>query len=181
MDYTSLSILIEGNDDERFFDNIVKPLVQDRYIRLKFWQHSKKLYKKRAAYINSIKAMNGDYIYVCDNDTAPCITAKKEEICKLKGMDRDKIIVVVKEIESWYLAGLNDKALKKLGIAKNLRKKIKTTNNITKDDFNRMIPKNMPRIEFMRKILEKYNVDVAKEKNISFGYFLDKWICCAME
>ena len=79
---------------------------------------------------------------------------------------------MVKEIESWYLAGLDEKALKKLGI----HKRIRTTDNVTKEEFNQLIPKNMPRIEFMRKILESYNVEIAKERNRSFGYFLNKWI-----
>ncbi|MFQ6057194.1 MAG: hypothetical protein ACE5J3_14580, partial [Methanosarcinales archaeon] len=83
----------------------------------------------------------------------------------------DKIIVVVKEIESWYLAGLDENTSKKLGI----RKKIRTTNSITKEEFNQLIPKNMPRIEFMRKILKNYDVEIAKVRNRSLGYFLNKW------
>ena len=34
----------------------------------------------------------------------------------------------------------------------------------------------MSRIEFMRKILENYDIDIGKEKNNSFGYFLNKWV-----
>jgi len=34
----------------------------------------------------------------------------------------------------------------------------------------------MPRIEFMREILKNYDAEIAKERNRSFGYFLNKWI-----
>ena len=71
-----------------------------------------------------------------------------------------------------YLAGLDENASKKVGI----RKTIKTTDNITKEHFNQLIPKKMPRPEFMRKILENYDIGAAEGRNRSFGYFLNKWI-----
>ncbi|MFQ6120514.1 MAG: hypothetical protein ACE5KE_11615, partial [Methanosarcinales archaeon] len=123
--------------------------------------------------VKSINSMKADYIYVRDLNDAPCITAKKEKITNKfnRIIAEDKIIVVVKEIESWYLAGLDENTSKKLGI----RKKIRTTNSITKEEFNQLIPKNMPRIEFMRKILKNYDVEIAKVRNRSLGYFLNKW------
>ena len=175
MAYKILFILLEGDDDERFFEN-VKPLFQKRYPWIKPWKYSQKprKHEKTVNFINSINSMKADYIYVRDLNDAPCITAKKEKITRELDhiVIEDKILVVVKEIESWYLAGLDEKALKKLGI----RKRIRTTDNVTKEEFNQLIPKNMPRIEFMRKILESYNVEIAKERNGSFGYFLNKWI-----
>ena len=116
--------------------------------------------------------MNADYIFARDFNDAPCITAKKEKITsKFNQITEDKIIVVVKEIESWYLAGLDDKSLKKIGI----RKRIRTTDNITKEKFNQLIPKNMLRTDFMQEILKYFDVEIAKERNGSFGYFLNKW------
>jgi hypothetical protein len=150
-----LFILLEGDDDERFFENVVKPLIQKRYLWRKPWKYSQKprKHEKTVKFINSINSMKADYIYVRDLNDAPCIIAKKEKITRELDhiVIEDKILVVVKEIESWYLAGLDENA------------------------FNQLIPKNMPRIEFMRKILESYNVEIAKERNGSFGYFLNKW------
>ncbi|MFQ6072426.1 MAG: hypothetical protein ACE5KT_06980 [Methanosarcinales archaeon] len=174
MTYKLLFILLEGNDDERFFEKVVKPLFQKRSCTIRFWKYSQQKHERIVNLIKSIKSMNGDYIYVRDFNNAPCITAKKEEIKSKFNqiITEDKIIVVVKEIESWYLAGLDERALKKVGI----RKKIRTTANITKKEFNQLIPKNMPRIEFMHEILENYNVETAKRRNKSFKYFLNKWI-----
>ena len=103
---------------------------------------------------------------------ATSLITKRDKITgEFNQIAETKIIVVVKEIESWYLAGLDENTSKKLGI----RKKIGTIDNITKEHFNQLIPGTMPRIEFMRKILENYDVEIAKERCGSFGYFLNKW------
>ena len=172
MSYKHLFILLEGNDDERFFEKIVKSLLQERYSTIKIWKYSQRKQEKIVALVNSINSMKADYIFARDFNDSPCITAEKEKITgKFKQIADDKIIVVVKEIESWYLAGLDENTSIKVGI----RKKIRTANRITKEDFNRLIPKNMARIEFMRNILENYDVEIAKRRNRSFGYFLNKW------
>ncbi|MEA3281368.1 MAG: hypothetical protein U9Q68_02245 [Euryarchaeota archaeon] len=174
MDYKLLFILIEGDDDKRFFESVVEPFIQERYSAIKFGQYAKKDKKWKVKFIKSIKLMKADYICVGDIDDFPCITTKKEKLTDDFGkkITVDRIVIVVKEIESWYLAGLDETVSKKLGI----RKKIKTTDNITKEHFNQLIPKKMPRPEFMLKILENYDVEVAEGKNGSFGYFLNKWM-----
>ena len=174
MDYKLLFIFIEGNDDKRFFESVVEPSLQEKYSAIKFPKYAEKDKKRKVNFIKSINAMKADYICIGDIDDFPCITAKKEKITD--GFDKkinvDRIAIVIKEIESWYLAGLDEKASKMLGI----RKKIKTTDKITKEHFNQLIPKNMPRTEFMQKILENYDTKVAEGKNKSFGYFRNKWM-----
>jgi len=171
MTYKRLVILLEGNDDERFFKKIVKPFFQKRY-SVEFWKYSRLKDARIVNFVKSINAMKADYIFARDFNDAPCVTAKKEKITgKFNQVTEDKVIVVVKEIESWYLAGLDENASKKLGI----RKKIGITDNITKEHFNQLIPKNMPRTDFMQEILKNYDVEIAKGKNSSFGYFLNKW------
>lgn len=176
MAHKILFILLEGDDDERFFENVVKPLIQKRYLWIKPWKYSQKprKHEKTVNFIKSINSMKADYIYVRDLNDAPCITVKKEKITRDLDhiVTEDKILVVVKEIESWYFAGLDENTSKKL----NIRKEIRTADSITKEEFYQIIPKNMPRIEFMRKILKNFDVEIAKERNRSFGYFLNKWI-----
>ena len=172
MAYKRLVIFLEGNDDERFFKKIVKPFFQKRY-RVEFWKYSQVKDARIVNFVNSINSMNADYIFARDFNDAPCITAKKEKITgKFNQIAEDKVIVVVKEIESWYLAGLDENVSKKLGI----RKRIGITDKITKEKFNQLIPKNMPRTDFMQEILESYDIEIAKGRNRSFGYFLNKWI-----
>ena len=174
MDYKLLFILIEGDDDERFFKGVVESSFQERYSAIQFWKYADKNKKVRANFIKSLNAMKADYICIGDIDDFPCITARKEKITD--GFDKqitvDRIAIVIREIEGWYLAGLDETASKRLGI----RKKIKTTDNVIKEHFNQLIPRGMPRSVFMRKILENYDVGVAEGKNKSFGYFRDKWM-----
>ncbi|MEA3324587.1 MAG: hypothetical protein U9Q37_05535 [Euryarchaeota archaeon] len=174
MEYNLLFILIEGDDDERFFESVVKPFLQERYSAIKFWQYAEENEKRKVNFIKSITSMKADYICIGDIDDVPCVTSKKEKITDDfdKKITKDKIIIVIKEIEGWYLAGLDENASKKFGI----RKKIKTTDNVVKEHFNQLIPKKMPRSAFMRKILENYDVKVAEGKNRSFEYFLNNWM-----
>lgn len=125
MPYKLLFILLEGDDDERFFEKIVKPHLQKRYSTTKFWKYSQQKQERIVNIVKSINSMKADYICVRDFNDAPCITAKKEKIT---------------------------------------------------GKFNQLIPKNMPRIEFMVEILENYDVEIAKGRNRSFGYFMNKWI-----
>lgn len=174
MTYKLLFILLEGNDDERFFDKVFKPLFEKRSRIIKFWKYSQQQQKRTLNLIRSIESMNGDYIYVTDLNDAPCTTAKKEGIKSELGqrMKEDNIIVVIREIEGWYLAGLDESTSKKLGMSKNMV----STDRLTKEEFNQLVPKSISRIEFMQKILKNYGVEIAKGKNTSFGYFLNKWI-----
>ena len=75
-----LFILLEGDDDERLFEKIVKPLLQKRYSTTKFWKYSQQKQEKIVNFVKSINSMKADYICVRDFNDAPCITAKKEKI-----------------------------------------------------------------------------------------------------
>ncbi|MHC4361138.1 MAG: hypothetical protein ACYSTN_10185, partial [Planctomycetota bacterium] len=84
--------------------------------------------------------------------------------------DINNVIVIVKEIESWYLAGLDSKNCKKLGI-----KVFRKTDNITKEQFDKLRPRKFnSRIDFMIEILKRFSMETAKRKNKSFDYFIAK-------
>jgi len=170
--YRRLFILVEGNDDERFFKKIIIPELQKQYNTVSVIKHAAMKKKKVDNLIKSIKAMNADYMYFKDIDNFPCVTSKKEEIQqKHKHIDPDKIIIVIREIEAWYLAGLTNKACTKLKISNFM-----TTDNITKEKFNSLIPKKFTsRINFMLEILKIFSIKTAKSKNKSFKYFLKKY------
>jgi hypothetical protein len=78
---------------------------------------------------------------------------------------------VIKEIESWYLAGLTDESIQKFKI-----RSFKTTDDITKEKFDNSIPKKFDsRIDFMLEILRYFSIEIANQKNKSFKYFDDKY------
>lgn len=171
MGYKRLFIWVEGEDDIRFFNKIIKPMFETNYDLVEVISYATLKEKKVGNFLKSIKAMNADYIYVTDINNTPCITAKKQKIQnKLKNINEDRIAVVVKEIEGWYLAGLSNTEFK------NLKIRIpNTTNNITKEQFNDLIPKKFDsRIDFMIEILKYFSIKIAKQKNKSFKYFIEK-------
>ena len=124
----------------------------------------------RTKYIRTIlNKENWDYICACDIDTSACYPEKKRSfISKNILIEEDKIVVVIKEIESWYLAGIDNDFLRSIRAGLIDR----NCNEITKEIFNNLIPKKMPRAIFLNKILENYNTDLAKRNNSSFLYFL---------
>lgn len=166
-----LFILVEGNDDERFFTRVVKPLLQERYSRIQIWKYSRKKLEKTKNFVRSIQLMKADYVYVTDLDEAPCVTSKKEEVLKKVGIDGGHTLIVVKEIEGWFLAGLQEKEWGRLGIPP-----IPDTDSIVKEDFNAIVyGRIQSRIAFMERILKRYDIEAAKGKNRSFRYFLDRY------
>jgi len=175
MEYERLFIWVEGEDDLRFFNRIIKPAFEGKYNLVEVRAYAALKREKVSNYLRSIKAMDAAYIFVTDMNQAPCITARKEEIeDKFRNVDKDKIIVVIKEIESWYLAGLDDACSKKCGI-----RPCKTTDTIIKEQLNNMTPKKFSssRIDFLQEILKYFEVEIAKQKNKSFRYFLGKHDC----
>lgn len=166
-------IWIEGGDDRRFFDRIIKPILNKKYdwVEVIEYTHLKK--EKISSYLKSIKAINNaGYVYLTDINDAPCITARKQEILdEVKNVDEDKIVVVIKEIESWYLAGLGIRQCKDLGICT-----LNSTDKITKEQFDGLIPREFySRISFMLEILNCFSISVAKQKNRSFKYFTEEY------
>ena len=171
MPYKQLWVIVEGNDDEKFFEKI-KPLLEKKYDSVQIWKYAQEPPKRIKNFLKSIKAMNSDYFFFRDINNSPCVTAKKKKLKKeyKKTIDVDNIIILIKEIESWYLSGLDAKKSKELKI-----RTFRNTDNITKEKFNGLIPKKFDsRIDFMAEILKRFSVETAKRKNRSFDYFMAK-------
>ena len=138
MPYRKLFIFLEGNADERFFDRLISPLYQKFYTDIQLWKYSQDPKEKVTNLLNSINSMPyADYIFVADMDESPCVTARKERIkSQFKKLSMDRILIVCREIESWYLAGLNDDARRQIKI----RRRFNKTDSISKEQFDRMMP-----------------------------------------
>ena len=119
--------------------------------------------------------MQADYIFVADKNSELCITSKKQILKnKYKKINENRILLVNCEIEGWYLAGLSDAISEKLKIPD-----FSTTECFTKEQFNDLIPKKfLPRRYFMRLLIDNhFHIEIAKKKNPSFNYFLEKYDC----
>ena len=169
-----LFILVEGNDDERFFAGVVVPVLKQKYNKVVIWQHAQKSNQAIEKMLISIQTMGADYFYVVDLDREDKIEDKKEIVIgRLEEICGKKIVIAVKEIEGWYLAGLGIEASRKLDVAY-----LERTDDIYKEDFNRLLPlaEKGSRISIMHEILKYFSVETARSKNASFDFFWSNFI-----
>jgi hypothetical protein len=172
--YKKLYIFVEGDDDNRFFNRIVKNLLKNSYNEIEIREYSQKTKEYINAFLESIRKMGAEYICQSDLDEVPCATKRKEKLKeRFSSFEENRIIVVKIEIESWYLALLNDDTCKKLKIKPS---EIRNTDHINKEKFNSLIPKKFDsRVDFMVEILDCASIETAKQRNTSFKYFIDKY------
>jgi 3,4-dihydroxy-2-butanone 4-phosphate synthase len=116
--------------------------------------------------------MGADYVLLGDINDHPDEEAKKQDLVHtFRKADKEKIVVVIKEIEGWYLAGLDEENSKKLGIPY-----LDNTDHITKEQFNNMRPGNFDsEIDFMVEIIKHFSVETAVKKNKSFKGFFKRY------
>lgn len=170
----TLYILLEGNDDERFFRTLLVPRLLRRYRSVKIWKYAREKRKKILRLIRVILRTGAEVLYVRDLNSAPSIRVKKREIrtCYEDTIPERSMIVVVMEIESWFMAGPPPSVLNTFGI--NLPNG--STDTLTKEGFNRLIPSGMARIQFLNELLAHYDFEWATRRNASFEYFVGHWL-----
>lgn len=173
MHSTLLYVLLEGNDDERFFARVLLPVLADEGYRVKVWKYAREKRKRTELFVRAVRKSGAGYLYVRDIDTAPTIATKKREIRSWyhHAVSEGRIVIVITEIESWYLAGVSGSVLRRFGISE----EIESTDSLTKEDFNRIVPDGMSRIHFMRELLARFDTGVAMERNESFSYFMHRY------
>jgi len=168
MSYRRLFIFCEGADDEQFFDAIVKPQLTAVYDQIRPVPYAQRGQEKIRAYLQNATQMGIDVLFIRDLDRKPCITARIESVRSVLGdsLSGDSIYVVVKEIESWYAAGLSRQRSEEM-----LGRPLQRTDELTKERFNNLLPEDTSRIDFMQRLLEHFDVSQARAKNHSFEYF----------
>jgi len=117
--------------------------------------------------------MKNDYIFVADIDQERSVRDKKQILYyRFSDISGRSIVVVIREIESWYLAGLSFDSAQELGVPDLLE-----TNQLTKEDFNTLIPHQFDsRIDFMFEILKSFSIETAINKNDSFRFFVTRYL-----
>ena len=174
MPYRQLHVWVEGGDDRLFFNTLMRPLLESWYDWIEVVQYAQRPPTWRRNYLRSIWSnRDASYIYMTDLNAAPCVTAKKEDVRgRMRQVEADRVMVVVPEIEGWYLAGLDAEHGARLGIGEPT-----ATDQITKEDFTRLRPRGFhSNREFMLEILSYFSVEVARQKNQSFDYFCRKFL-----
>jgi len=108
-----------------------------------------------------------------DRHTYQCITSRKNKrIDELNGeITSDKIIIVVEELESWCLAGID------ISIEEYADFVIpESRDDITKEDFDEIISNtSFNKNKLFNYLSFNFSVDLAIERNKSFKYFMKKY------
>jgi hypothetical protein len=174
MGYRRLFVLVEGNDDERFCSTILQPVFTARYDDVRFWQYSQERNDRIAGFLKSIGGMGADYLYLADADYCPCPSEKKNQLLEQfpRQLSTERIVVVVREIEGWYLAGLEDQRAEALKISAR-----QSTNQLTKEQFNQLIPARFggSRVDFLIELLKDYSLSLARQRNQSLDYLIKRF------
>jgi hypothetical protein len=167
-----LFILVEGEDDIRFFGRVIKPLFISRYDSVEIFPYASIKRQKVNNFLKSVAQMKNDYIFVADIDTERSVRDKKQILYHwFSNIGGGNIVIVIREIESWYYAGLPDEVLQKHGLPP-----LPSTDDLTKEDFNALIPLSFDsRIDFMFEILKSFSTGIAARHNRSFRFFVERY------
>jgi hypothetical protein len=175
MPYRELYIFVEGPDDSSFIEKIIKPKLGNSYQNINIQEYQSQKGKDKEYFIKLIKNLkrrSQDYFFFADINDDPCISQKKSRVFQKYHdiLDMHRIIIVKKEIESWYKAGLDINHCQQLKI-----KYHTDTNNLTKEEFSRTIPRKFDRYTFMLELLNCFSIEAAINSNSSFRYFITRY------
>lgn len=164
-----LHILVEGDHDGSLVERVIRPWLIERckYQDVDTFKYANRKKEIVENYIRSISEIGEDLLCLTDYTNAPCISGRKEDLIdnKIGAFDLAAIIVIVKEIEGWYLAGADDRCCRRMGISY-----INRTDNIRKQDFHSIISgsKYRTRTACRAEMLRSFDVMLATARNKSF-------------
>lgn len=167
-----LTVFVEGLSDLRFIKHHLelKGLTYEDDFTVAEYAGQKTI--KTNNHIKSIKQIPGrDYIFISDIDHRSLEETTDLLLNTYSELEIDNIKPVNREIESWYLAGLD------IGNSKlKLKKKIpRSTEQISKEQFLSHFD-CMEDVEIMLDILESFSIDLAKARNSSFQIY-EEYVC----
>jgi hypothetical protein len=166
-----LYVWVEGDNDERFFDAVLLPQVQDIYDFVKIVKYACMKTEKIVAFMDSIASMEASYVFVADRDDDPCVSAAKNRLlARLPNLDQSRLAIVVREIEGWYLAGVPaSKVLR-------YQRRHEDPNEITKEVFEAGRRRRyVSRVGYLIEILRAFDRAAAKSRSVSFAYVENKF------
>ncbi len=166
MGFRALYLFVEGDDDERFARTVISSRLSNRYDWIDTFQYAQEKPSRVSSYLRNIRAMGAEYFLLADINSSPCVPEKRQDLLRrFTELEGRRVIIVVKEVEGWYLAGVpgnNPWGLR--GPA--------DTSNVTKEQFDAAIPQVFSsRIDCMIEILKLFDVNTAGARNASFQYF----------
>lgn len=175
VDNSKLICLVEGNREIDFVINILrKEFTQlGKYSVVEAYKYKNVKKDENIKYINIMLSIGWDILCFADINSSRCVRTRKSKLIREDTgvVPKNRIVVIRKEIESWYLAGLDEHCCRKLGIVN-----LGMTDTINKDKCHQLIAKSKyrPREACMQEILKNFNMISGKEKNKTFSHFCQK-------
>lgn len=169
---TDFYILVEGPDDHRFFSRVLRSAFSNLGI-VHIVETSRMKRSYFSALMERIKSDAVGYLFVHDFDHAICVPARKDDLReKHPEVELERMMIVVQEIESWYMAGLTQAQSQKLQIPV-----YGQTDDLTKGRFEDIVSSNFGTVKLAKlSLLEAFSVDEARKNNTSFEYLFRKFI-----
>ena len=165
---------IEGPDDGRFIEQVIEPKLTTDNVNTHTYSRQPDQSVDQA--IAGFQGMYRDLYLLRDydegNQKCQCIVDRKDFVKdKFENIRKDQVIIVVDEIEAWYLAGISSESASDLGI-----NSYPNTNDVNKDDFLSELEesKYTSKKNFQMEIIKRFSIDTAKKKNNSFQYCLHR-------
>jgi hypothetical protein len=160
-----LMVFVEGKDDEAF----IKSVFADQSKNFHIIQYACMKKEKLNQWLLSIEnnPVYNDYLFLGDSDGKSLTECKNDLTAKHRLLKREKIVIVIYEIESWYYAGVDEENRKKLKFLKS----IDNTDNLTKEKFLSNLPPQTSKQCIKRQILDCFSAELARTRNKSFDRF----------
>jgi len=172
-----LHVLVEGDCDEDFVNAVIHPWLvgrgrYDEVIPFKYANRRKQVVED---YVWVVTRRGEDLLCLTDLTHARCVPERMRQLIdhEIGTFDPAMVFVVVKEIEGWYLAGVDSSGCRKMGIRYEGR-----TDQLKKEDFNGVIAKSKfrPRSACRYEMLKNYDLELAATRNGSLHRLFDRFL-----
>jgi hypothetical protein len=165
-------IYVERDDDVLLFGRVITPLVEKTNARVVIRSYRQLRNSDVKNKLVALASSGWKRLLVGDMNDSPSIPERKRKLNRIYGpLADDEILIVEKEIEGWYLAGLTEARRNEIGIARVPN----DFEKIIKEVFREFIPKMFAsRADFLLEILKNYSVETAMKNSGSFAYAIRK-------
>jgi hypothetical protein len=161
---------VEGDDDQRFLERIISPLLADKYPIIKYFRYAPCVPKEVCNLVRSIET-SWDYFFLADLDQNECLIRKREAVCeRMRAVNLRQVVIVEREIESWYASGVDANTAKKIGF-----KLPRDSGSFSKEHLLRCVGKKFSTATDIRlALLDSYSLQRARLRSTSLSYLCER-------
>ena len=176
MSQKPLYVLVEGPTDQMLFQSeAMDQVVRQRfpYAHVITWASETK--DDLVGLLRGIIADGAPYIFLCDKESAfVCIQTRKQyALSRCPNVAVDRILIVVREIECWYIAGMSQTFSNQYGFA--IPDNSEDFAKPRFEDLSTRLKFASPE-DMMIEILKTFSVQNAALRNTSFSRLVEKYL-----